>query len=102
MIKYKIYVFLTISIFVVSCGNISPHENFKIHMSNLIGKRIHDSPLWIQEGRKVSTRSIDNGNIEYKYTLVRSCFYIVEVDSKSGVIVGWHFEGSEEDCVIPP
>lgn len=50
-----------------ACGSFSsPHENFKAHMSNTVGKRISDPGAWAREDRFVSVQVLENGNEEYK------------------------------------
>ena len=85
-----------------ACGNLSPHENFKTHMSSTVGKRISDTGTWAREDRRVSVQTLENGNKEYKYMFRRSCLYFFEVEKNTEVIVSWRFEGSEKDCQIAP
>ena len=85
-----------------SCKSLSPHENFKDHMSSAVGKKISDPHTWARDDRQVSVRPLENGNVEHKYTFRRSCWYFFEVEKSSGLIVGWRFEGSEKDCAIAP
>ena len=88
---------------VYGCGSFSsPHENFKSHMSSTVGKTISDPGTWAQGERLVSAQALENGNEEYKYEFRGSCFYFFEVETGTGVIVGWRFEGSEIDCAIAP
>lgn len=85
-----------------ACGSLSPHENFKAHMSRAVGKIISDSGTWAREDRLVSVQTLENGNEQYEYMFRRSCFYFFEVKKSTQMIVGWRFEGSEEDCQIFP
>ncbi len=85
-----------------ACGSLSPHKNFKTHMSSTVGKRISDPGTWAREDRGVSVQALENGNEEYKYMFRRSCFYFFEVEKSTEVIVSWRFEGSEKDCQIAP
>lgn len=83
-----------------SCGNLSPHDNFKAHMSSTVGKHISDPHTWAREDRHVSVRVIENGNVEHKYIFRDGCWYFFEVEKSTEVIVDWRFEGSKKDCQI--
>lgn len=85
-----------------SCGSLSPHENFKAHMSSAVGKSISDSNTWAREDRYVSVRTLENGNVEHKYFFGKSCLYFFEVKKNTEEIVGWRFEGDVCDCAIAP
>jgi hypothetical protein len=86
-----------------ACSSLTPHENFRSHMSHNIGKDI-DDPL--TEGVNphvfVGSKILPNGNIENEYRLYGSCRYFFEVDARTRKIVSWRFEGSEHDCIINP
>lgn len=85
------------------CGSfMSPHENFKSHMSSVVGEKISTPSNWAQKDRLVSISFLRNGNEEYKYRFRDTCFYFFEVKKNTEVVVGWRFEGSEDDCVINP
>lgn len=86
-----------------SCSSVTPHENFKQHMSRNVGKKIGDpTTKWMNERVLMRSRELPNGQIEYQYRFRGTCRYYFEVDSKTSVIVGWRFEGTEEDCAIVP
>ena len=96
-------IFLLIAILAgYSCGSLSPHDNFKAHMSGAVGEHISNPHTWARVDRQLLVRVLDNGNMEHKYIFLRSCFYFFEVEKGSGKIIGWRFEGNEKDCVINP
>ncbi len=85
-----------------SCESLSPHDNFKDHMSSTIGKKISDPHTWAREDRHVSVKQLANGNVEHKYMFRRSCWYFFEVEKGTDVIIGWRYEGDARDCAIAP
>lgn len=86
-----------------SCSSVTPHENFKAHMSDNIGRDI-DSPNtdWVRPDRYVGNKVLPNGNTENEYKFRGTCRYFFEIDPKTRIIVGWRFEGNERDCEIVP
>jgi hypothetical protein len=86
-----------------ACSSLTPHENFKSHMSRNIGRNIDDpATIWVNPHALVASKSLPNGNIENEYRLYGSCRYFFEVDARTRKIVSWRFEGSEHDCIINP
>jgi len=90
-----------------SCANLfgpDPHENFKESIGFYVGYSIDKPRLPGVTRREIflSSRMLPNGNIENKYKYVWSCRYFFEYDPETRMIVGWRFEGSEEDCVVNP
>lgn len=87
-----------------SCSWVTPHENFKAHMSHNVGMRIDDfrGDNWAIPKYLVNTIQLPNGNAENEYEFRGTCSYFFEYDPKTNVIVGWRFEGNERDCEIVP
>lgn len=86
-----------------SCSTVTPHENFKQHMSHNVGKRIDDPRLnWVNQRVLIGSTTLPNGNIENEYRFRETCRYFFEVDPKSRVILRWRFQGTERDCQIVP
>lgn len=88
-----------------SCSALpTPHENFKNIMQSNIGKR-EDDPIsdlsrysqWV-----VARSALPNGNVEIEFRWRKQCPVFFEIAPSTHIIVGWHFEGSEKDCVIAP
>lgn len=100
----KVALFGGISMFMVSsCSALSPHENFKGHMSGNVGKKIGGpSTLWVKPDRYIGAKQLPNGNTENEYKLRGTCRYFFEFEPETHIIVGWRFAGSEQDCAIVP
>lgn len=100
--KFSIIALLLITS--TSCSSLTPHENFKSLMAHNVGSTIDDPNVIGSTLPKhlMESKTLPSGNIENKYKGRRTCRKFFEFDPKTRVIVGWHFEGSEEDCVIVP
>lgn len=87
-----------------SCGSVTPHENFTLHMKSKMGMNFDDPPrvTGINPERFISSKILPNGNLENGYLFRGTCRYFYEIDQKTRKIVGWRFEGSERDCEIAP
>ena len=87
-----------------SCVAVTPQENFRLHMESKIGMNIDDPPkvTGINPAQLISSKILQNGNLENEYLFRGTCRYSYEIDQKSRKIVGWRFEGSERDCEIVP
>lgn len=87
-----------------SCSSVTPHENFKMHMNAKIGMSIDSPPriTGIDPEDLISSTTLPNGNLESTYRYRGTCRYSFEYNSKTRIIVGWRFEGSEHDCEIVP
>ena len=85
-----------------SCSSITPQENFTNTMQSNVGKTFHDPDVkWTKEDRLNGQTTLKNGHVEYEYSMYRQCHYYFEVDPKNDLIVGWRFEGNDNDCKIP-
>lgn len=86
----------------LSCTTITPHENFKEHMADSVGRSL-DTANWSRSNTKpVASREMPNGNIENEYQFRGTCKYFFEFDPQTRIIAGWRFTGSEEDCTVAP
>ena len=86
-----------------SCKSISPHENFKAHMTNNIGRSMDDARTqWVSPDALVDTKKLANGNLENQYRWQGTCRYFFEFDPKTRFIVNWRFEGTQQGCGIVP
>ena len=103
MIKIKIccWGFLFI-LMLSSCSALTPHENFKAHMTNDVGQSIDDPQTWARSDRYIASKTLQNGNIENEYKFRGTCRYFFEFNPESRLVVNWRFEGSVRDCVIAP
>ncbi len=96
------FVFCSFLIMLLSCTTITPHENFKEHMADSVGRSL-DSANWSKAYIKPTTvRSVLNGNVENEYKWRGTCRYFIEFDPRTRIIVRWRFTGSEEDCTVVP
>ncbi len=88
-----------------ACAAGSAHQNFKNIMSGQIGKDA-DSPsarAARNPANLTGVKTLPNGNIEEAYTKNRgACRHYFEIDQSTRKIVGWRYEGSQQDCVIVP
>jgi len=86
------------------CNTISPHDNFLQALNSSIGRSIDNVPnyQWPHESDLMSSKKIENGNLENRYRYIRSCVLIFEIDSSTRKIVRADFEGKTTDCVINP
>lgn len=99
-----------ICIAILLAGCISPselaHRNFKNFMQLDIGLSVDDPDAYRNRypGDLLRSRTLPNGNIEEEFETGRwgRCRVFFEIDNKARSIVGWRYEGSEEDCSIPP
>jgi hypothetical protein len=93
--------------FLASCGGVSPHQNF-INIMNVSVGRDSDAPYSFRNNIRihhlVAVRPLKNGNIEEEFKIGRrlNCRVFFEVDESKKTVVGWRYEGTEQDCVIVP
>ena len=89
-----------------ACASGGAHENFMNTMQSYVGQNLDDPYLYINRNRNlyVSTRPLANGNVEEEFKGGRrlKCKIFFEVYNKAAKIVGWRYEGSDEDCAIIP
>lgn len=73
-------------------------------MAANVGKRISGGGHvnWVIEKYLIDSKVLPNGNIENGYLFRGTCRYFFEYAPDTKVIVGWRFEGSEQDCIINP
>jgi hypothetical protein len=87
-----------------ACASGSAHQNFRNIMNAKVGTNA-DSPS-ARAARNPDTReeirTLQNGNMEEGYRLNRTCRYYFEIDKSTRKIVGWRYEGTEQECVVVP
>jgi len=94
---------MSFSILLTSCKMVLPHDNFKAHMENNIGKNINDPTAnWVGDRYFVNSKQLSNGNIENQYFFWKTCKYYFEIDPVTLIILNWRFEGDKRDCRISP
>src|SRR2546427_12071774 len=77
------------------------HENFKKSMQSDVGESMDNPYVYRNQyrNRLVETRELLNGNIEEKFNRHPRCPVFFEINKKSRTIVGWRYEGTDDDCV---
>jgi hypothetical protein len=97
---------IILSVSLTACASGRAHENFKNIMSGQVDRKIDDPD--IERNRysnlRVGTKKLLNGNIEEEFRSGRGlrCRVFFEIDNKAAKIIGWRYEGSDEDCAIVP
>ncbi len=86
----------------LSCGSITPQENFKRFRDANIGKSIDDPSSEVARYPQllVGRKDLPNGNYENEYRWYRECRYFYEINPSTRMIVNWRYEGNENDCKI--
>lgn len=101
----RIVALLLTLISLLSCiSSVTPHENFKSLMAHNVSSSI-DSPNVVGSTLSkylMESKSLPNGNIENKYSGRGTCRTFFEFNPETRIIVGWHYEGTEQDCIIVP
>lgn len=87
-----------------ACAAGRAHENFMDRMQRHVGRTAEDSNNSMNRypENRGFTKSLPNGNIEQEYRFGPGCQVYFEIDKSSRKIVGWRYEGTEQDCVLVP
>jgi hypothetical protein len=92
-----------------SCLSVDPYKIFEDRLQAEVGKRIDDarSPSRLNPSELISTRSLPNGNVQYRYAFENYrgiCRYALEVDPATHRIVVWRYDGEDKDkaCFVIP
>lgn len=82
----------------------SCHDNFKALHQTAIGKSLDDPNNFYTRYKDYyrEHQILPSGNIEYVQDGFGTCKEFYEVNLTSRTIVGWRFEGKEQDCEICP
>ena len=93
-----------ISIALISCAPVTPHENAVLMMKDTIGKKWIEVPPYQFPSEKdlISSKKMSNGNIEKRYKTSRKCVEVFEIDPNTDVIVNASLEGKDTDCIAIP
>ena len=83
------------------------HSGFVLALQDYVGKDFEDvrrgrAGGWGREASLKEQAEIPNGHTVYKYSHLRTCRYIFEVDSKTDKIIAVDWEGNKGDCIIVP
>ena len=86
-----------------------PYKYFEDQLQAEVGESINHVPphSWQVRPKLVSTEPIPDGNIEYHYEFENYrgwCRYILQVNPTTRKIVGWRYDGEDEDkaCFLIP
>lgn len=101
---------LVLSFFLAtSCLSVDPYKNFEDQLQREVGKCIDNarSPSRRNQSELISTRSLPNDNVEYRYAFENYrgiCRYALEVDPATRRIVAWRYDGEDKDkaCFVIP
>lgn len=87
-----------------ACATDRAHQNFKNIMQGNVGRNLDDAYIYRNRNRNlyVATRPLPNGNVEEEFRGGRgpTCRIFFEIDNKAKKIVGWRYEGTQDDCAI--
>ena len=104
--SFDLVLVLMLCAFLNACASGRSHQNFKNIMQGNIGRDLDDPYVYRNRNSnlRIATKALPNGNIEEEFKSGRrlKCRVFFEVDRTTGKIVGWRYEGSEEDCAITP
>jgi hypothetical protein len=78
------------------------HRNFLNNLNTYIGKDIEYDRGWLRVALRVSSEPLDNGMVRYRHRVIGECIAIFDVDPSSRKVVVVNYEGSTEQCSIPP
>ena len=75
-------------------------------MQGNVGRTTSDAYVYRNRNRNlfVTTRHLSNGNIEEEFRGGRghTCRIFFEINEESQRIVGWRYEGTDDDCAVVP
>lgn len=87
-----------------ACATGRAYENFKNTMQRQVGKSADDPYISMNRypERRGTARVLSSGNIEQQYRFGPGCQVYFEIDKATRKIIGWRYEGSEQNCAIVP
>ena len=83
------------------------HSGFVVALQRYVGhdfKEVRTGQVggWGRDASLKENTKLSNGNAAYKYSHLRTCHYIFEVDPNTDNIVAATWEGDKYDCIIVP
>lgn len=98
---------LSLSSCVILPSTSEMHDLYVQEMRLRVGMSIDDPPrkTWADPDKLVTSRSLPNGNIENEYRFYGyhgTCRSFYEINPKTRIIVGWRYEGRDQDCAMIP
>jgi hypothetical protein len=104
MARFGVLIVCVLSLSVAACASGRGHRNYKNVMQSELGKSAIDPYAYRNHyrERRLSSRKLANGNLEEEFWDGRGgrCRTFFEIDSITQKIVGWRYEGTEEECWI--
>lgn len=87
-----------------ACVSGIAHQNFKSAMQRQVGRSVDDPnvPMNRYPKDRGPARDLPNGNTEQLFRFGPSCQVYFEIEKASRKIVGWRYEGTQENCAIVP
>jgi hypothetical protein len=76
------FLLLFVIIFCFSCGGLSPHNNFKAHMSSMVGKSITSPYTWIERFHR-KRWIMEMKNMDIYFAEAASIIFILRKTMKS-------------------
>lgn len=77
------------------------HERFLLNGNSEVGQPV-DQYSWYRAARRLSERRLENGNMEYRYPYSGGCIVVIQVNSSTGIIMSFGWEGEKAHCVANP
>jgi len=88
---------------ITACTSTTPQENYARYINRNIGENIDRSVRFSSGKVPISVRTLENGNIEYRYPYAGGqCIETYEVDAKTRIILNASYAGSEKACQLSP
>lgn len=95
---------LVLCVSLTACASGRAYENFKNRMQRQVGRSADDPNTSMNRYPENlgDAKKLLNGNIEQQYRFGPGCQVYFEINEESRKIVGWRYEGSEQECVLIP
>lgn len=103
-LRYKLVAAIAFSMSLIACASGRAHQNFINRMTWDVGKGVDDPNILINwyKNNRGEIIFLANKNIEQVFLFHPNCRVFFEIDESLKMIVGWRFEGNEQDCAVVP
>jgi len=78
------------------------HRNFVRNLQSYVGEDINANKGWLRTSLRLSSENLGNGLVRYRYGIAGGCIKIFDVDPSTNRIVAVSFEGTVQQCSLPP
>ena len=83
------------------------HQNFVSMLQKNVGHdfdnvRNGETGGWALQGSLIGKTNLPNDYLAYKYRHLRTCHYLLIIESKTNIVAEVKWEGDKEDCIIVP